>query len=98
MTSTIIPMLDARIKPEVVIVPEPCEHLSAYMIGVLDAQDGEPFAPEMYYVWWGQMLEYTEGYESVAGEDEITASFKAQWPQREPAIEDDYNWIAMGGA
>jgi hypothetical protein len=84
--------------PLVVEVKPSSEHLSAYMIGALDAQDGEPFAPEMYFFWFGQMLEYTEGFESVKGENEITRSFKAQWPEREEAVEDDYTWIAQGGA
>lgn len=50
--------------------------LSAYQFGYLDAELGYPFAPEMYFVRQGDMLEYTEGFESVRGESEITRSFK----------------------
>lgn len=74
------------------------ESASPYLIGVLDAECGHPFAPETYFFWWGDMLEYTEGFEEVKGQSDITCSFKAQWPAADDTecIEDDYQWIARG--
>ncbi len=46
--------------------------LSPYMLGVLDAERGELCVPEMYFTKRGQMCEYAEGYESVAGETVTT--------------------------
>jgi len=50
--------------------------LSAYQFGYLDAELGYPFAPETYYVNRDDMLGYTEGFEAVRGESQITRDFK----------------------
>lgn len=71
---------------------------SPYTCGVLDAEDKHAFCPEQYFIWDGDMLEYTEGYEEVNGESEITAAFKRERMEREPAIEDDHDFIRWGGA
>lgn len=41
--------------------------ISPYMLGVLDAERGELCVPEAYFIRRGQMCEYAEGYEAVAG-------------------------------
>lgn len=82
----------------ILAVPEPTtdEWLTPYWLGALDAMEGKAFCPEAYFVRVGQTLEYTEGFESVRGESEITRAFKAQWPAREEAIEDDHEFIRIG--
>lgn len=76
--------------------PEISECLSPFMLGVICAEKGEPFCPEEFFAWDGDMLAYTEGFESVAGESEITRAFKDSFFKREPAIEDDHEWISRG--
>jgi hypothetical protein len=49
--------------------------VSPYMLGVLDAERGETACPEMYYTQRGQMCEYCEGYEAVAGRTITTGFF-----------------------
>lgn len=49
---------------------------SPYILGVLDAERGEAFCPENYFAWDGDLLAYTEGFEAVRGENEITRDFK----------------------
>lgn len=82
-------------QPEVVVAILSTD-IAPYMLGALDAKRGGPFCPEEYYLWSGDMLEYTEGWEAVCGESDITRNFKADWVEREPAIEDDYEWIRKG--
>lgn len=55
--------------------PEISELLSPYMLGVLDAERGEVACPEMYFTQRGQMCEYCEGYEAVAGATITTRHF-----------------------
>lgn len=42
--------------------------VTPYMLGVMDAEENLPCVPETYYIKQGQMAEYCEGYEAVAGE------------------------------
>jgi hypothetical protein len=49
--------------------------ISPYMLGVLDAERGETAVPEMYFTQRGQMCEYCEGYEAVAGRTITTGFF-----------------------
>lgn len=55
--------------------PEISELLSPYMLGVLDAERGEVACPEMYFTQRGQMCEYCEGFEAVAGATLTTRHF-----------------------
>lgn len=47
----------------------------AHKLGAEDARDGNPFAPEMYFVHPEDMQDYAAGYESVKGISESTAQF-----------------------
>ena len=58
-----------------IAAPEVSELLSPYMLGVLDAERGEIAVPENYYTQRGQMCEYCEGYEAVAGATLTTRQF-----------------------
>lgn len=49
--------------------------ITPYMLGALDAEKGEMACPELYFVKRGQMCEYCEGYESVAGPTLTTRQF-----------------------
>ena len=49
--------------------------ITPYMMGALDAEKGELACPELYYTKRGQMCEYCEGYESVAGVTLTTEQF-----------------------
>lgn len=57
----VVALLDAEISP--------------YMLGALDAERGEMACPEMYFVKRGDMCEYCEGYEAVAGATLTTTQF-----------------------
>lgn len=81
-------------QPDFVVALTECA--SPYMIGVICAEKGDPFCPEEFFAWDGDLLAFTEGFESVKGESEITLAFKASFWEREPAIEDDYDWIRQG--
>ena len=48
--------------------PESPDFCSPYLLGKMDAEDGEPCIPESYYVWTNQMHDYARGYASVAGQ------------------------------
>lgn len=55
----------------------PCddsEYVSPYMVGVLDAEQGRPCVPEYYFTQRGQICEYAEGYEIIAGKN-LTTGF-----------------------
>ena len=60
------------------------EEMSAYETGLVDAKDGEPFAPEMMWVKPVDMLNYSLGFLEVrpdcqpasAMADSITAEFE----------------------
>lgn len=67
-----------------------------YLCGVICAERNDPFCPEEFFAWEGDMLEFAEGFEAVKGESDITLAFKASFWEREPAIEDDYDWIRYG--
>ena len=47
-----------------------------FLVGVITAEKGEAFAPEAFFIRDGDMMEFTEGFELVRGENEITRDFK----------------------
>jgi len=47
-----------------------------WLVGVITAEKGEAFAPEQFFIRDGDMMEFTEGFELVRGECEITRDFK----------------------
>ena len=51
----------------VVFVTDDDREVSPFMLGVLDAERNALCIPEIYYIRRGDMLEYAEGFESVAG-------------------------------
>lgn len=77
--------------PAIVVVAPIAPDVPAFSMGFLDAQEGMPFAPEQYFVWWNDLLEYTEGFESVNGESDITRDFKAQFAAITEPDEDRYD-------
>lgn len=83
MTSLAVqtPSVNWQVTAEIELVdasPEPTvsELVTPKMMGALDAEQGHLCVPEMYYTQWGQMLEYAEGFESVAGETILSLSIK----------------------
>jgi hypothetical protein len=44
---------------------QPHQIPTPYKLGFEDAQNGEPFAPEMYFVQNGQMRRYAEGFNAA---------------------------------
>lgn len=58
-------MIVAQPRSAVNDAPDFC---SPYMLGVMDAEDGQLCCPEQYFTKQGQICEYAEGYEAVAGE------------------------------
>lgn len=47
-----------------------------FLVGVITAEKGEAFAPEAFFIRDGDMMEFTEGFELVRGENDITRDFK----------------------
>jgi hypothetical protein len=70
------------------------EVLSPDMVGQLDAEEGRPFAPEVYFIRHRDKCLYAAGFASVRGHSYLTDPFLNR---DDDAIEDDYTWIAQGG-
>lgn len=51
------------------------DFVTPYLLGQLDAQDGQNCLPEMYFVKRSQQVEYAQGWESVAGPDLLSVGF-----------------------
>lgn len=69
------------------VVAHTSECVSPYMMGVLDAQAGELCVPEMYYTQRGQMCEYAEGYEAVAGKTLLSTQILGTGPVTDAQID-----------
>lgn len=52
--------------------------ISPFMLGALDAEKNEICCPEMYFAWDGAIMEYVEGYKSVAGDNATTKQITAK--------------------
>ena len=70
--------------------------MTAYDIGVMDATDDFPFAPELYFARHFDMCQYAAGFASVRGDSYLTDGFLVA--RETPAIEDDHEFIRRGGA
>ena len=63
-------------------------------IGAMDATEGLPFAPEIYYVRHDDKCLYAQGWVSVKGASYLTDGFLVG--NTVECIEDDYGWITGG--
>lgn len=51
------------------------DFVSPFVLGCMDAEEKLPCIPEMYFTKSGDMCEFCEGYESIAGETLTTSQF-----------------------
>ena len=68
---TILTQPTRTINPEFVVTiidQQTADFVTPFMLGVLAAERGELCVPEVYYTKRGQMREFADGFESVAGE------------------------------
>lgn len=72
------------------------DFLTPDMLGEMDAVDGYPFCPEMYYADRAKQALYAAGWASVKGPSYLTDDFLVG--STLPSIEDDYEFIRQGGA
>lgn len=63
------------------------------LLGEMDAEDGEPFAPEMYFADRAKQALYAAGWATVRGHSYLTDAFLGR---DDDAIEDDYEDIRRG--
>lgn len=97
-------MIDTQINSRIINprrTPAPVALLAnatPYVVGIVTAEKGEAFAPEQFFVWDGDMLEYTEGFELVRGESDITRDFKRSIAEAVDYEDDilDREWFRKG--
>jgi hypothetical protein len=85
-----------QIQDEIDALPEAMDMLTPFDLGVLEAECGAPFAPEVYFANHHDKCNYAEGWASIKGSSYLTDYFLLG--HATPAIEDDHTWITQGGS